>query len=150
MSSKEHEDRLGQSETGWAETQGSERPGPQSTRASGAPWGGGTQGRGWGRGWPPRPGQRSTLVDRVSVREAGEEPGKLGKLPDRRRASSSEKLWAHGMDWQDSGRPGWRPVGGAGLALGWSPGAVSAADAVTTLASAVCLSLAWESPGDNI
>lgn len=44
MSSKEHEDRLGQSETGWAEMQGSERPGPQSTRASGAPWGTGAPG----------------------------------------------------------------------------------------------------------
>ena len=37
MSSKEREDRLGQSETGCAETQGSEQPGPQSTRVSGAP-----------------------------------------------------------------------------------------------------------------
>jgi len=40
-------------------------------------------------------------VGRVSVREAGEEPGKLGKLLDRRWASSTEKLWVHGMGWQD-------------------------------------------------
>lgn len=56
MSSKEHEDRLGQSETGWAETQGNEQPGPQSTWARGAPWGRGPRAKAGDPASPPEPG----------------------------------------------------------------------------------------------
>ena len=52
MSSKEHEDRLGQSETGWAEMQGSEGQAHRAPGPAVLPGGTGTPGRGWGRGWP--------------------------------------------------------------------------------------------------
>lgn len=94
MSSKEHEDRLGQSETGWAETQGSEQPGPQSTWARGAPWGRGPRAEAGGAAGAREPGS-TTRRRGASEREAGEEPGKLGKLSDR--GTEPEKLWAHGM-----------------------------------------------------
>lgn len=80
MSSKEHEDRLGQSETGWAETQGNEQPGPQSTWARGIPEAGPRA----KLGDPASPRSQAAARQQTGpLREAGEEPGKLGKLSDR-------------------------------------------------------------------
>lgn len=110
MSSKEHEDRLGQSETGWAEMQGSERPGPQSTRASGAPWGDGRPRAeaGYVAG-PPGAGRRSTPADGASVRaDAGS------------RAGSSQGLGRSWASWASSRTgDGHRALRSAGC-TGWA------------------------------
>lgn len=101
MSSKEHEDRLGQSETGWAETQGSEQPGPQSTWARGAPWGRGPRAEAGGAAGAREPGS--------TTRRGGPLRERLG----RGRASwASSRTGAPSL--RSSGRMGWasKPRGG--------------------------------------
>lgn len=135
MSSKEHEDRLGQSETGWAETQGNEQLNSQSTWARGRrSLGAGAQGQSWDPASPRSQAASNTPADGASEREAGEEPGKLGKLSTGAPSLRSSGRMGRGSKTRGGPRqvraPGkpWLEAspGGAGGGGERSPGAVSA------------------------